>query len=153
MLNYQDLYRGFLNIFENSKEYTENIDTVCQRWTNVFEKFYLNQMLPIPGSSNPNLYPSLQIFKNSLLGVIKSQTWNLQFEVLVQKLHLGVCTGVTMTGIYTTIPPNRPLILKHCWNCNYSSRIIANKLASNIFTWVQSTSSIQTSSGVTIKWM
>ena len=153
MLNYQDLYKGFIDIFDKPNEYTENLQVVCQRWTNVFEVFYLNQIMPILGAANSNLYPSLQIFKNNLLGIIKSQTWHIQFEVLVQNLHLGVCMGVNMTGIYTTTPPSIPLRLQHCWKSNLSTKTIASMLASTIFSWIQLTFSIQNTSGAIIKWM
>lgn len=153
MLNYNDLYNGFIGIMENESGYSENLMQVAQQWTNVFQTFYLNQIMPIPGAANPNLFPSLQIFKSSLMGVMKVQTWSEQFEVLVQILHLGVCTGVTMTGIYVTTPPPTPLKLQHCWNAKFSRKIIASMLASTIFAWIQSTFSTQTSSGAIIKWM
>ena len=62
MLNYKDLYDGFLNIIENTNGYSENLLSVSQQWTDVFQKFYMNQIMPIPGASNPNLFPSLKIF-------------------------------------------------------------------------------------------
>lgn len=153
MLNYQDLNKGFLNIFDNKGEYTENLQIICQKWTNVFEDFYLNQIMPISGKQNPNLYPSLQIFKSSLLTLIKNQTWNLLFEKSVQNLHLGVCQGVNMTGVYTTTPPTFPLILKDCWRTDISTKELSHKLALKIFNWVSYTFSTQVSSGITIRWI
>lgn len=153
MLNYKDLYDGFIGIMDNEDGYSENLVQISQQWTNVFQTFYSNQIMPIPGATNPNLFPSLQIFQSSLVGVIKAQTWREQFEVLVQTLHLGICTGVTMTGIYITTPPPTPLKLQHCWNANLSRKVIANLLATTIFAWVQSTFSTQIPSGVIIKWM
>lgn len=153
MLNYKDLYDGFIGIMDNENGYSENLIQIAQQWTNVFQTFYLNQIMPISGAANPNLFPSLQIFQSSLIGIIKSQTWREQFEALVQTLHLGVCTGVTMTGIYITTPPPIPLKLQHCWNANLSRKAIANLLATTIFTWIQLTFSTQISFGTIVKWM
>ena len=153
MLNYKDLYDGFLNIIENTNGYSENLLSVSQQWTDVFQKFYMNQIMPIPGASNPNLFPSLQIFRSGLVAAMQKQVVKQQFEILVQTLHLGVCTGVTMTGIYITTPPTAPLRLQHCFDSKLSIKVIANLLATTIFAWIQPTFSVQTSSGVIIKWM
>lgn len=153
MLNYKDLYDGFLNIFDNKEEYSEDINIVVNKWIKVFENFYLNMILPISGKENCNLYASLEQFKIQLINIIKVQLWKEQFEIAIKNLHLGVGIGVTMTGIYSTIPPSSPLILKNCFNPNFSINQIANTLALKIFTWVSSTVSIQNSTGVIIKWM
>lgn len=153
MLNYNDLYSGFNKIFDNTDEYSENLMFITQQWTNVFQKFYLNMVAPIPGVANPNLFTSLQLFQSGLLAAIKSQTVNIQFEILVQTLHLGVCMGVNMTGTFVTTPPPTPLKLQHCFNSQFPTKVISNMLASTIFLWIQPTFSVQTSSGVTIKWM
>ena len=58
MLNYKDLYDGFINIMDNTNGYSENLLMVSQQWTNVFQKFYMNQIMPISGAANPNLFPS-----------------------------------------------------------------------------------------------
>lgn len=153
MLNYLDLYNGFINIMDNTDGYSEDLLIMSQKWTNVFQKFYMNQIMPIPGAINPNLFPSLQIFQSNLVAAIKGQVVKQQFEILVQTLHLGVCTGVTMTGIYITTPPTAPLKLQHCFNDKLSTKVIANLLATTIFLWVQTTFSTQTSSGVIVKWI
>lgn len=153
MLNYKDLYDGFIGIMDNTNGYSENLLSVAQQWTNVFQTFYMNQILPIPGAANPNLFSSLQTFKSGLIVAMQAQIVKIQLEILVQTLHFGVCTGVTMTGMYITTPPPTQLKLKHCFNDKLSTKLIANSLAITIFTWIQSTFSIQTSSGVIIKWM
>lgn len=153
MLNYQDLYSGFLNIMDNTENYSEDLLFISQQWTDVFQKFYINQIMPIPGSTNPNLFSSLQIFKSGFASAIQGQIIKKQFETLVKTLHLGVCTGVTMTGAYTTTPPPTPLKLQHCFNDKLSTKAIANLLAITIFIWVQSTFSVQNSSGVIVKWI
>lgn len=153
MLNYKDLYDGFIGIMDNTDGYSENALAVAQKWTDVFQKFYTNQIMPIPGAANPNLFPSLQIFRSGLMAAMKGQIVKQQFEILVQTLHLGVCMGVTMTGIYVTTPPTAPLRLQHCFNDKLPTKAIANLLATTIFTWIQPTFSVQTASGVVIKWM
>lgn len=153
MLNYFDLYNGFIGIMDNTEGYSENILQIAQKWTDVFQKFYMNQIMPIPGAENPNLLSSLQNFRSGLMAAIKSQTVKQQFEILVQTLHLGVCMGVTMTGIYVTTPPSTPLKLQHCFNNKFPTKVVANLLATTIFSWIQPTFSIQTLSGVVIKWM
>lgn len=153
MLNYKDLYDGFIGIMDNANGYSENLLSIAQQWTNVFQTFYMNQILPIPGTANPNLFPSLQIFRSGLMAAMQAQTVKVQLEILIQTLHLGVCTGVTMTGIYVTTPPPTPLKLQHCFNSKFSTKVIASMLASTIFTWIQPTFSTQTSSGVVTKWL
>lgn len=153
MLNYKDLYDGFINIMDNIDGYSEDLLMVSQRWTNVFQKFYMNQIMPIPGVANPNLFLSLQMFQSGLVAAMKGQVVKQQFEILIQTLHLGVCTGVTMTGIYVTTPPTTPLKLQHCFNDKLSTKAIADLLAITIFTWIQPTFSVQISSGVIVKWM
>lgn len=153
MLNYKDLYDGFIGIMDNTNGYSENLLSVAQQWTNVFQIFYMNQILPIPGAVNSNLFPSLNIFRSGFMSAMKAQTLKPQFETLVQTLHLGICTGVTMTGIYVTTPPSTPLKLQHCFNDKLPTKAIANLLATTIFAWIQPTFSIQTSSGAIIKWM
>ena len=83
----------------------------------------------------------------------KIQVLKEQFEILVQTLHLGICTGVTMTGLYATTPPPAPLKLQHCFNSNFPTKVIANLLAMQIFIWVQTTFSVQTASGAIVKWV
>ena len=153
MLNYKDLYDGVIGIMDNTEGYSENLSYIAQQWTDVFQKFYINQIMPIPGSSNPNLFSSLQVFRSGFMAAIQGQIIKQQFEILVQTLHLGICTGVTMTGIYITTPPTVPLKLQHCFNDKSSTKVIANKLAITIFTWIQPTFSIQNSSGIIIKWI
>lgn len=153
MLNSQILYNGFLNILNNFDDFSEDLIIVSNKWANVFQNFYINQILPIPGVSNPNLFPSLEIFKSNFIAACKIHNLHIQFENIVQILHLGICTGVTMTGLYTTTPPTIPLKLQKCFNSNFKTTLIANMLSLNIFLWVQQTFSIQNSSGTIVKWL
>lgn len=158
MLNQNDLNKGFREIMDSDfpsfhGHFKTDIEA-AQAWTNVFQTFYLNMMLPISGAANPNLYSSLNIFKNNLLGAIKSQSTVDQFERFVQTLHLGVCNGVNMLGIYVTTPPTSSLILRSCFSTKKSAAEIAMSLATKIFLYVSSTFSTMTTPPYTvIKWI
>lgn len=157
MLSFSDLNIGFLELMDTNypgfKGHKQDIMQVSQDWMLVFQKFYLNMILPIPGAANSNLMPSLQIFQQGLLGAINSQSVVQMFEQLVLNLHIGVCTGVTMTGIWATTPPPQPLILQDCFNTQFSASQVANLMANKIFTWVMTTFSTQTVTGMVMKWM
>lgn len=156
MLNYNDLYMGFVSLMDteapNFKGHPSTAIEAAENWTHIFEQFYLNMVMPIPGIANANLYPSLNIFKASMLGAIQGQQVTSQFAAMVSTLHLGVCTGVNMLGIYATTPNPVPLIMNGCFQSN-SAQLTANLMATQIFTWVIPTFSIITASGAVIKWL
>lgn len=158
MLNFKDLNDGFRALMDTDyyafKGFKGDIRQVARDWSGVFEKFYLNMIMPIPGAANPNLYSSLKLFESGLISAINSQSVINQFEILVQNLHFGVCNGVNMTGIWVTTPPPSPLILRDCFSTSFSAAQVAQKLASKIFTWTSPTFSTMTTPPYTVmKWI
>lgn len=153
MLSYQVLYNGFFEVIQNTNKYSEDLQYVSQRYENIFKNFYLQQAMPISGLANPNLFSSLQNFKLGLISSMKSQSIKTQLEILVRDLHLGICTGVNMLGVYSTVPPSVPLRLESCLNPDYSIQMVSNLLASSIFNWVLLTYSIHNISGAIVKWV
>lgn len=158
MLNSKDLNDGFRGLMDpdyfNFVGYKTDINQVAQEWANVFKNFYLNMIMPIPGAANPNLFSALNLFKIGLISAIKTQNVINQFELLVRNLHLGVCTGVTMTGIYTTTPPTNILSLRDCFSTSFSAAQVAKLLSVKIFTWIMPTfSTLVAPPNTIIKWM
>lgn len=158
MLNVKDLNDGFRGLMDSDYfdfvGYKTDINQVAQEWTNVFEKFYSNMIMPIPGISNPNLFSSLQIFKSGLISIMTSKIFLEQFELLVQNLHFGICTGVNMTGVYITTPPTVPLRLRSCFSTSFSAAQVAKLLSTKIFSWIMPTfSTLVAPPNTIIKWM
>lgn len=158
MLNFQTLYNGFRSLSDSDysefKGYKDTYLASANDWTEVFQNFYFEMVMPIPGNANPNLFTSLNIFKSQLLNAMQSQSVIQILENAIQTLHLGVCQGVDMLGIYTTTPPPTPLKLIDCFNTNLTANNISQQLALKIFTWISPTFSImKVIPPVTIKWM
>ena len=158
MLNFNTLNTGFRELMDTDyggfKGFSSTIPKVAHDWASVFERFYLEMILPVPGIANPNLYPSLKIFESGLLGAIQSQTVTVQLETLITTLHLGVCNGVTMLGVYATTPPPSPLILRDCFSTSFKAIQVAQMMANKIMIYVSPTFSTMVAPPFTvIKWM
>lgn len=148
------LYNGFREIWDFNVP--NSIEEVVKKWKEVFTNYYKTQGVPIQGNINPNLYLSLNIFEKDFKNMIKTNSVLEQLEIIIQKLHYNIINGVNATGLWSTIPPVKPLILKNCFlrgNFEGTAEEVCKNLAVAIDMWVHTTKSINTISGVTVLWV
>lgn len=99
---------------------------------------------------------ALNIFENDFRNIIKNNTVLNQLEIIIQKLHYNIINGVNATGLWSTIPPIRPLNLKNCFlkeKFEGTAEEVCKNLAITIDMWVHTTKSVNTISGVTVLWV
>ena len=140
-------YIDYLNPKEN--------EDIVNGWKEALKKYYRSLILPIPGKQNNLLNFSIDLFGIELKKSIEEQSIFLKLEVLINNLHLKVIEGVTLTGIWITIPPVLPLNLKiHFLKGKYigTAEEICSKISFQIDIWVKSSISINTVSKTKVNW-
>ena len=140
--------------YSNFKGWPDTLEEGAKRFSNIMLDYYSSMIAPVGGKSIPTLSSAIKSFEASFLLASKSQTLNTQLEILLTILHIQLCAGVTSLQ-WVTVPPGS-LNLKSCYlQGNYEGKAITvcQRMASAIDRYVHLTSSTNSTSGVTMKWV